>query len=114
MACLIFGIKKSNEIFVHGILALYVGVFIISGFLDMKAFIYVYTGKQSKALTAVINVLQILLFIYFFFVKLLSSEYFIFYFYFSSNVYPVNKPLFPPALMEFYLTISAMVKGLLQ
>lgn len=36
-------LKKSNEIFVHGILALYVGVFIISGFLDMKAFIYVYT-----------------------------------------------------------------------
>lgn len=33
----------------------------------MKAFIYVYTGKQSKVLTAVINVLQILLFIYFFF-----------------------------------------------
>lgn len=80
----------------------------------MKAFIYVYTGKQSKVLTVVINVLQILLFIYFFFVKLLSSEYFIFYFYFSSNVYPVNKPLFPPALMEFHLTISAMVKGLLQ
>lgn len=42
----------------------------------------------------------------FFLVKLLSSEYFIFYFYFSSNVYP--------ALMEFHLTISAMVKGFLQ
>lgn len=54
------------------------------------------------------------IYLFFFFVKLLSSEYFIFYFYFSSNVYPVNKPLFPPALMEFHLTISAMVKGFLQ
>lgn len=41
--------------------------FIIEGSLDMKAFIYIYTGKQSNVLTAFINVLQNLSFFFYLF-----------------------------------------------